>query len=360
MNAPVLTLEDTLASQTDLSRLCSDRPLRTNEIFAPNAYYGNDLILKEYAGLPPSYRLKVVIPHGLIMSEDFIWKAEAKAPLPAVLCYSSHRQCVYASRANKHVFHSAYPFVYLVEMLKRDPAPERRGTIFFPAHSTHHVTAQMDFEAVAEKLLRLGTQYEPVTVCIYWRDFNLGHHTAFERRGLQIVSAGHMYDPAFLFRFYHLCSIHRHASSNSIGSSLFYSVKSGCSYFCLDSGTVSHIAEDHVLKRDVSSSEPARRDALESLFRTPRETTTAEQMEAVDYYLGIKYLKSPLELRRQLRHAELLDKVGFFVHNRGHKTRVVVPAFYKRTVMKQAGKAVRAGRRAKGLLAKTISGGTAR
>lgn len=341
----LLTLEDTLASQKDLGQLCADRPLQTNEMFAPNAYYGNDYVLKKYANLSQTYRLKAIIPHGFTPSEDFIWAAEAKAPLPVVLCWQPHRECVYISRTDKVVLRSASPFLYLVEILKGQPQPEKRGTIFFPAHSTHYVTAQMDFEAMAERLTQLGDEYKPITVCIYWRDFNLGHHLPFEKRGLPIVSAGHIYDPAFLFRFYHLCSMHRYAASNELGSQLFYSIKSGCSYFYLDKFETTLIASDQILKRDSATIPPATEAALKSLFSTPRPFTTAEQMRKVDYYLGTDYLKSPRSLRRQLLYAEMLDKFGFFVHNRGTTVRFMIPSYYRGTAMSQLVKLARVKRK---------------
>jgi hypothetical protein len=40
-----------------------------------------------------------------------------------------------------------------------------------------------------------------------------------------------MFDPRFLVRLHHLCSMHRYACSNELGSHLFYAVKAGCSYF---------------------------------------------------------------------------------------------------------------------------------
>lgn len=334
MNPPLLTPEDTLASQKDLSQLCADRPLKTNEIFGPNAFYGLDFVLKKYACLPHTYPLKVVIPHGVSFSDDFVWEQEAKSILPVIWCYSPHRESVYMNATKKAVIRSASPFLYLVEMLKGQDKPERRGTIFFPAHSTHYVTVRMDFEAMAEMLTQLDNGYKPITVCIYWRDFNLGHHLPFLERGFPIVSAGHMYDPAFLFRFYHLCSMHRYATSNELGSNLFYSVKSGCSYFYLDTGECSHVAEDHVLKRDTSTLSSAKEAALKSLFSTPQPCMTEEQMKAVDYYLGTAFLKSPHGLRRQLLYAEVLDKLGFIIHNRGEKVRFVIPNYYRRIGMK--------------------------
>ncbi len=334
----LLTLKDTLASQKDLGQLCADRPLQTNEMFSPNSYYGNDYVLKKYANLSQTYRLKAIMPHGFTPSEDFIWAAEAKSPLPVVLCWQPHREHVYISQTDKFVLRSAAPFLYIVEMLKEQPQPERKGTIFFPVHSTHYVTAQMDFEATAERLTQLGDEYKPITVCIYWRDFNLGHHLPFEKRGLPIVSAGHMYDTAFLFRFYHLCSMHRYAASNELGSQLFYSVKSGCSYFYFDKLKTILVADDHILRRDTATVSSGIEVALKSLFNTPRPFITTEQMSRVDYYLGTDYLRSPKELRSQLLHAEMLDKFGFLVYNRGKKARFVIPSYYRRVSMSQVAK----------------------
>ena len=59
-------------------------------------------------------------------------------------------------------------------------------------------------------------------------------------------------------------------------------------------------------------------------------------MNVVDYYLGTGYLKSPQGLRRQLLYAERLDKVGFFVHNRGERVRFVIPSYYWRIGMNLA------------------------
>lgn len=327
----MLTLQETLTSQDNLSQLCADRALRTREIFPANAFYGSDTILKRYVGLPQTYSLKVILPHGVgSRSETHVWEAERAALLPVALCYSRHRERAYVSQTDKKVILSASPFLYAVEMLKNQPESARRGTVFFPKHSTHHVTAQMDFERLAEELTRLGDQYKPITVCIYWRDFNLGHHIPFEERGMRIVSAGHMYDRDFLFRFYHLCSTHRYSASNSLGSNLFYSVKSGCSYFHFDKVPHSLVADEHIVKRDVAPASPAMDSALKSLFREPQADVTTEQLRTVDYYLGADHLKSPQGLRRQLLYAEILDKVGLLVRNRGEATKFATPAYLRR------------------------------
>ena len=108
---------------------------------------------------------------------------------------------------------------------------------------------------------------------------------------MRIVSAGHIYDPLFLFRFYHLCSIHRYSAGTSFGSSLCYSVKSGCSFFLFDKVKVSVIADDYIRKRDCASLSSARRSTMESLFSRLRPFKTQEQLKTVDYYLAASYFK---------------------------------------------------------------------
>ncbi|MDZ8085260.1 MAG: glycosyltransferase [Nostoc sp. DedQUE12b] len=310
----MLTIEDVLASQKDLTLLCADRPLQTNEVFFGNFFYGMDSIIKKYVNFPDKYPLKVLLVHGLSLSNNHLWQAEIESPLLNIHCYPSYREDVYINAVKncepkKNIIPAASPFLYAREILKREPEakPNRSGTIFFPSHSTGYVTVQMDFEALAEELIHLDDEYQPVTVCLYWKDFNLGRHIPFQKRGIQIVSAGHVFDPNFLFRFYHLCSMYRYASGNDLGTHIFYSIKSGCSYFHLNSIETTQTAESEaLLKHDVAYIPPDRELALKSLFAVPQPQTTPAQMAIVDYYLGAKNFKSSLELGQELIDAELL------------------------------------------------------
>lgn len=272
----------------------------------------------------------------MVFADGYVWSVEVNAPVPVVLCYPPYRQRAYASSTKKEIILSASPFLYAAEMLKTQPRPQRRGTIFFPAHSTHWSTARTDFERLADKLTHLEDEYQPVTVCMYWRDFNLGRHAPFQKRGLPVVSAGHIFgDSDFLYRYYHLCSLHRYASGNSVGSHLFYSVKAGCSYFHFDNNELSYeTPREHYSKVFIGEQNeyPPKTDketSLASLFADPHPIMTEEQLRTVDYYLGASYLKSPRELRRQLLHAERLDKFRFVVRA-GQSRRFVVATFYCR------------------------------
>jgi hypothetical protein len=325
------TLEDTLASQGDLAVLCADRPLQTKEIFPGNAFYGIDSILKLYAGLPLDYALKVIMPHGINHSPDHLWESERVISVPVILYYPPYRKQIYTKKTNKRLVPSASPYLYVIELMKQSPQPERRGTIFFPSHSTHHLNVDMDFNELAEGLTGLPQKYHPVTVCIYWKDCILGHHLPFRERGFDVVSAGHMYDPLFLFRLYHLLSMHTYAASNSIGSNLYYSVKSGCSFFYfLDEIEIQHRGDMVRLQQDRAN--PPEKDLLllRQLFKEPHPASTPEQLKLVDYYLGTEYLKSPRALLMQLLYAELLDKCYFYTRDRDREQRLFMPSCYRR------------------------------
>jgi hypothetical protein len=327
----MISLEKTLLDQETLSELCSDTPpktLNTSEIFAPNGFYGNDLIYKLYSNLPISYPLKFVLPHApdYLNFKGMVWDAELLIDLPEIWCYSNQMFEIYSQairnlRITKDVVKSASPFIYLLKLLETDSIfTQRRGTIFFPSHSTHHITDETSYESLAAKLDLLEEEYKPITVCVYWRDFNLGRHLPFVERGMRVVSAGHMYDPAFLFRFYHLCSLHKYSCANNYGTAVLYSIKSGCSYFHLDTDHfIQNILENIDFNSKSLKSDPANylfgktSNAEENmkqckifadLFATPKREMTREQINFVDKILGCQFLKSSEEVTSLIMLAE--------------------------------------------------------
>lgn len=307
----MLTLEETLQDQEDLVTLCADRDLVTDEIFPHNSFYGLDFILKSYAGLSTTLPLKAVLPHGVQLSDYYVDAIEADVNLPAVFCYPDYRAAAYATQTAKVVFRSASPYLYVRHLIQPESVPERNGLIFFPVHSTHHATADVNSERLADALLELGAEYHPLTICVFWRDFLLGHHIPFQQRGFRIVSAGHMYDRYFLFRLFHLFSTHRYAAGNAVGSHLFYSVASGCSYFHLR-GHEHHLqVHTEKLASTFGNISPEIMGPVEEIFSEPRPSMNEEQLHMTNYFLGAEHFKSPAALAEQILEAERLDRTWF-------------------------------------------------
>lgn len=310
--------DEALAEARDLARVCAPRNLETCELFEPNAFYGSDRVLKNYAGLPFDRALKVVVPHGIVFDEGYVWSAERQAMLPAVLAYGENRERAYRRATGKVVIRSAPPFAYAAKLLECTPAPARTGTLFFPSHSSHRVTWHADFEGLADALLALDARFQPVTVCLYWRDYELGRHLPFSRRGLPVVSAGHMFDPQFLYRLAHLLRGHAYAASNVLGSYLPYAVIAGCRFFFVQGFEASHTLEAAGSEGDVSA--PGETGAaLLREFAQPYDTLGSRRAELLARVCDFERVLMPEALRAAFEAAERLDRVGYRLARAGRR-----------------------------------------
>lgn len=307
MTEPLLDFETAMAQQSDLKSLCAERPRPQREAHWPNENYGFSTVLRRYSGYPDSDPIYAVIPHGVYLSSDSEMNGpEAQAPMPAAYTYPEYLDRLYRRLTNKHVIPSASPFLYALELAGEvRVAPERVGTMFFPAHSTMGVRVDAPHELIASMLLELPEEYQPVTVCVHWFDYSQGMHKPYAKRGLRIVSAGHVADQQFLFRLIHLLSTTRFAASNALGSNAFYAMAMGIPYFLLDT-EVTHNPL-HGRKRDVPSEKQAARNArLREMLLARREEVTPELAEETRYYLGAERLKSRDSLLTDLIYARRL------------------------------------------------------
>lgn len=325
----MINLKEVLDDQKDLSLLCKDRQLKTNEIFLGNAFYGTDKIIKRYVGLPDDYKLRGVLPHGVSLSKEYIWKAEQDAQLPAIFFYPGYRKSIYKSETNKLSIPIASPFLYLKSLLDNKEPVKRQGTIFFPSHSSHRVTVLANYKALAEKLDSLEKPYHPITVCMYWKDYLLGHHTEFEKKGFNIVSCGHIFDPDFLYRFYYLTRTHEFASSNNIGSHLFYSMSLGCTFFLLEGLRSQHDFIGNSRETDTIDANPISVE-LYNLFCGEITKNTDKQLSLVDAYMGENNFLSPHQLKKQIKNIEKIDKFGFVFNAFKKSVYISFPRLYFR------------------------------
>jgi hypothetical protein len=192
----------------------------------------------------------------------------------------------------------------------------------------------MDYERLAHELSKIGDDFKPISVCIYWKDFNLGAHIPFINFGMKVVSAGHIYDSDFLFRIFHLCSLHQYAAGNGLGSHIFYSVKSGCSYFHFPLIDYKLSADEGVIERDAGTAPIMREKEILNLFQYPNQKGLIEQQRLVDYYLGMDFFKSKNELFEELQKVEIMDKVRFFTYYSGYYPKLLIPTWWRRLIIK--------------------------
>lgn len=298
------------AEQADLDALCAERTPSWRQAWPANDLYGCAPVLRKYAGIADDRSIHAVIPHGVYLSHNAVSRSEQTARLPAALSFPAYRTSAYRSHGMVAV-PSAAPFVY-AERLMRSDRP-RIGTIFIPVHATELVTPRTDWDGLADQLAVWPAERGPVTVMIYWRDYQLGHHMPFVERGLEVVSSGHFFDPDFLLRHAYLLSQHRWAASNARGSHVFYAVQAGCAFHIFDWRYKYSDADIATcVREDGQATDEDKRVAAEitAAFASPSEAITQAQRELVDYYLGVEHALEPEEMRGLIAWLERLDRFG--------------------------------------------------
>lgn len=289
----MLTYEQAWKDQDDLDALINGR-YSIGESFPGNAFYGNAATLRTYAN--GSGQIQYAIQHGVTL-HNWVWHPEINGSEP-IYCWQKSRLEVYKHHTAKRIYYGAAPFLYALALVQN--GHERRGTLFFPAHSTEAVGVSMDYQKIITWLLSLPNEYQPVDVCIFWKDYKAGRHEPFEFAGMRIVSAGNMYDPQFNFRLAHLLSRYKYTSSNDVGSQLFYSVAAGCDYFQAPFWFKFHGGNQNALN-DCINSKPAQHiDKWKKMFAYPPHDQTDYHELIMDEYLGRGNMLEPDRLRAEL------------------------------------------------------------
>jgi hypothetical protein len=98
-------------------------------------------------------------------------------------------------------------------------------------HSTHLIEVVVDWGEYAEALTMLPPRFHPVSVCLYWKDLLNGAGREFQKRKINVVTAGHMADPSFAANFYSILRTCAYSTSNMMGSYSFYSVEMATPFF---------------------------------------------------------------------------------------------------------------------------------
>lgn len=294
---------EVMEEQKNLDRLCGPKNYRTPELYWPNDNYGHAMTLKLYAGYPHRKPLYALVPHGLYLTDNVFADEVERVGYRMVLNFPPYRDPLFDRFPDVEVVPCAAPYVYTCELLDWSGVPEPKGTIAFPVHSTAMVDVDTDWDTLAGDLSLLPKPFWPVTVCIHWQDYSLGRHIPFLRRGLKVVSAGHLSDPDFLMRLAYLIRRHRFACSNDVSTPGFYAAFSGLPFFLVGE-RVTSLPKSEEFRRTLNDASVARIDSLRELFSERRTDLTAQQTDMARYMVRVDAMKSPEALLEDLERAE--------------------------------------------------------
>jgi hypothetical protein len=289
-------------TEVELHTLCRDRELVTPELHESNDFYGHAALLKRYAARPALSSLKVAIEHGVILN-DYVWQQDVTSGMPLFLCASSVRAHLFAQRRTKSRAVPIGPMPYYVKT-EPVPAPTRHILLAFPSHSSHRVKAVFDAQAFAQRLAEVGKDYDDVHVCVYWRDVQSGLDRLFRERGFTCVSAGHMFDAAFLPRLLRLLSGAAAAMTNEVGSAVLYAAFAGKPVW-IEPQHVDYVASEDVLAVDTPDfADHPTVETMLLLFNQQRADLSVAQRTFAADVLGMEHVKSPAQIAALLAEAE--------------------------------------------------------
>lgn len=147
-----------------------------------------------------------------------------------LLLYNNHQKKEY-DKAGRRSIVVGSSFVHCRKINHISKTGAEKGTIFFPIHTTNEIDMRIDWDKYAKSIVNLPENYQPVSVCLYYREIISGIYKHFLNNGITIYCAGHMLDSNFPLNFYRILQQFKYSSSNSPCSSGYYSIEMGIPFF---------------------------------------------------------------------------------------------------------------------------------
>jgi predicted O-methyltransferase YrrM len=294
-----------LTAEQALEGLCLDRELVTVEIHKPNAFYGHATQVKQGLGLNPHSQLKVMLAHGIAQHRR-VWQPKLKSPLPMLLCPGQPYAEYFQHQTGKLAYAVGPMLQYMPGYDDALKLPEERTLVVFPNHSTHYQETEYDFGSVFDLIDREAINFDRVKVCLYWKDVQLGHHKHYLDRGVEVVSAGHMFDPNFGQRLIQILGQASETIAMAVGTNLFYAILMGRpSWVQLvdEKRTYLSAEQKNTLGPFWDEGDKIRAEAM-SLFGERTGEITPEQRDFADRLAGVSIRKSKAEMLEYLNIAQ--------------------------------------------------------
>ena len=150
---------------------------------------------------------------------------------------------------------------------------------------------------LCEEIRRIGQDFDTVLISLYYAD--IGKAKLYEQYGFKVVTSGHENDANFVPRQRTLIELADYTMSNSVGTQIGYCVYLNKPHYVYKQkvyqvkGFSSKMEEEQrtesVLQAEIQE--------IESVFSNDTDHITQEQRELVDKFWGVKYIKTPEELK---------------------------------------------------------------
>jgi hypothetical protein len=191
--------------------------------------YGIGFWLKKSFNIPQFIRLdNWELHHGPPVSNSF--NPSHKNISAHFLFYNSEQKDNYLDE-NKEGIVVGSSFVHCRKINNISKMHSAKGTVAFPVHTIHAVDLIFDWNNYIKSLLELPDKFQPVSVCLYYREILSGIYKNFIDKGMTVYCAGHMCEINFPVNFYRILQQFIYSTSNFSCSSGYYSIEMGIPFF---------------------------------------------------------------------------------------------------------------------------------
>lgn len=263
--------------------------------------YGFGKWIREYARFPKFLPLCIYTDHGPPVL-GYPMKQEIDSDAPSLFTHSPGYAKKWKEITGKDCFILYSPFVFCREKLKINKLADARGTIAFPAHTTANTEDESDIEVYVKQLIKMPAKFQPVSVCLHYSDILKGADKVYRKYKIPIYTAGYYFDDRFSERFYDILKRFKYATSNLVGSYLYYAVEMGIPF------SIYGQKQELINKSDPNLShgeyDPYKMSSFYrkafKLFRGLNINITPKQKNFVEINLGLRDAVGPSEMREIL------------------------------------------------------------
>ena len=217
-------------TETELLELCSDKNIQKGyaEWIYPSAeMYGYGNSIRDYGFYLKSLPLLIYTDHNPFTPQDVPCWNEITMDAPCMFYHSPRLADEWKKHSDRPSYNLYSPNVFYRRKNKIEKSPDAKGTIAFPAHTTPIIDDLSNMEEYIQKLKNLPDEFQPVSICLYYQDILRGKHKIFLEHNFPVYTAGYLEDQRFISRFYNILKNFKYATSNEVGSYIYYAVEMG-------------------------------------------------------------------------------------------------------------------------------------
>jgi hypothetical protein len=269
-------------------------------------YYGYSKEIKKYAGIE-NESMNSLLEHGLFLGNRIL-AAEGCKTTRSVITMSQNRVETFKQHGVNKPIIAIGPYIHYAEpllnekefnVLKKELG---RVLLVMPAHTARGYVVEYSDQVLFDFIDKIRMDYDTIMVCLHFRDLlnNPNCASVYEEKGYRVVCAGYITDTSFVRRLKSIIMLSDYVISNTHGSNTGY---------CLYLGKPQTIVKDESFVKKgytyYTDDEKKERDyqvkEIEDAFSSYSLEITSRQREVVDKYWGLSLIKSPKELREEIR-----------------------------------------------------------